>query len=102
MLQFLSHCSQLTAAASLKDTIKELEDKIKSRPVEVQAQASSVSQTVQNVAQSTAQNIILQIQTEQDKNKQSASNKTYNHEKAQACLNQTAQQYAAIANVSRK
>ena len=64
-LQFLSRCSQLTAAASVKDVTKPLEYKIKTRPDEVQAQASSVSQTVQNVAQSTTQNIILQIQAAQ-------------------------------------
>jgi hypothetical protein len=40
-LPFLSHCFQLTAAASDKDTTKQLEDKIRSRPAEVQAQADS-------------------------------------------------------------
>jgi len=102
VLQFLSHCSQLTAAASVKDNRKQLEDNIKSRPAEVQSQASSVSQTVQNVAQSSTQNIILQIQMAQERTQQYANTLNVTYQQAQACLNQHAQQYAAIANASRK
>jgi len=46
VLQFLSLCSQLTAAASDKDITKQLEDNTRSRPAEVQEQAVSPRQTV--------------------------------------------------------
>jgi len=102
LLRFLSRCFQLTAAASVKDITQLLDDGIKTVPDEVQAQASSVSQTVQNVAQSTTQNIIQQIQAAQEKDQQYARTLNIIYEQAKACFNQQAQQYAAIANVSRK
>jgi hypothetical protein len=105
VLQFLSHCSQLNAAASARhvtNVTKPLEDNIKSRPAEVQAQANAVTQTVQNVAQSSTQNIIVLIQTEKNRTQQHANSQNITRQQAQDCLNQQAQQHAAIANASRK
>ena len=60
--QFFSLCSQLAAAASHKGITKQLQDDIRSRPAEVQPQATTTTETVQNADQSATHNITPQIQ----------------------------------------
>ena len=56
-----SLCSQLAAAASHKDITKQSQDDIRSRPAEVQPQATTTTETVQNADQSPTHNITPQI-----------------------------------------
>ena len=100
--QFFSLCSQLAAAASRKGITKELEDVISSRRVEVQTQATTTTQTVQNAARSATQNITLQIQAAMSSVQQYATNINSSSKQVQACLIQNAQQCAAIFSTSRK
>lgn len=102
VLQFLSLCSQLTATASDKDITKQLDDNIRTRPVEIQAQADSARQTVQDAAQSATQNITLHIQAGLISSQQYASTLNVSYQQAQTCLSQQAEQYATIASASRK
>jgi hypothetical protein len=105
LLQFLSLCSQLTAAASDKDITKQLEDNITSIPAEVQATGKLIKtdgpacRSICDPEHHTTDPGWAELSSSQH---YATSTLNISNQQSENCSSQQAEQYEAIANASRK